>query len=92
MVSILAFGCITVAPFVQTADAGEVHYITVYEIREYVCEYCGTTIWSEIIGSYTIAITHGHDEPHVYVVIYQVVERIPCGLCDSCEDDGESSS
>ena len=91
IVSILAFSCMTVAPFVQTADAGEVHYITVYEVREYVCEYCGTTIWREIIGSYTLTITHGHDEPHVYVVIYRTVERIPCGLCESCEEEETSS-
>ena len=28
MVSILAFGCMTVAPFVQMADAGETHEVT----------------------------------------------------------------
>ena len=92
IVSILAFGCMTVAPFVQMAEASEVHYITVYEVREDVCESCGTLLWTEIIGSYTIIFIHDADDGHISLpsVIYRTVERIPCGLCDSCEEESSS--
>ena len=91
MVSILAFGCMTVAPFVQMADAGEVHEVPVYFVRLYVCEYCGTPISGEIIGSGTATITHGPDDPHVSA-IYIIVEPVSRGRCASCSDDEESSS
>lgn len=92
MVSILAFGCMTVAPFVQTTDAGEVHIILVIELDVYVCESCNAVIWEEVVGSYTKIITHDPDDPHDDMSSRIVMTIIPCGLCDSCEEEEETSS
>jgi len=88
---ILTAGFMTVAPFVQTAYAhGDSHEytVTVYEIRVYTCTECSSVIWYEILNTYTETRTHPDGGGHSMTSI-KIVENIPCGLCDDCE---ESSS
>jgi len=94
IVCILSAGFMLAAPFVQIADAAEIHYITVYEIRVHVCAECGATIAYEVVRVRTIIIIHGADDDHTsihYSVRYVVVEVVVHERCDSCENEESSS-
>ena len=64
IVCLLALGFMTAAPFVQTADAGEVHWIPAYKIHAYVCSVTGTLLFYDILDTGWAKAEHGADADH----------------------------
>lgn len=87
--SILTVGFMTVAPVVQTAEAGETHTIPVYVYAVTTCENCGNAISWVLISVGQATVTHGANEPHNNMFIVITI-KTPNGLCNSCQEETSS--
>ena len=88
IVCIFAVGIMTVTPFVPTANAGEVHWIPSYKIHAYVCDYCGTILYYDILAEGIKRYEHGANDDHSSlpsfyseIVSWEFVDSDICYVC-----------